>query len=299
MGFIDGNRPCPPPILKVNGVDMINPEYSLWICQDQPILNVIVGSLSSTIIPFITSLKTSKNAWTTLATTYAKPLRGRVMQIKGQLANLYKGSQRVIEYMQQIKSRSDELAMMDAPINQSHLKNCMRNSLILKPSFSMKKRRTIIYQSLQMLLTKWEMGHRAKHCPSFRYMPWNTQSFFQPQSSQHSRSISNASCVNFAAQPDHASSSWLLDSGASHHVTIDLNNLSLHSPYASSDDMIGDDTGFSIIHTGSTTIPSPSQPFKLTNDLRMGARLLQGPNKNGVYEWLTQVSSSPPLIAFF
>ena len=157
MGFIDGNRPCPPPILKVNGVDMINPEYSLWICQDQPILNVIVGSLSSRIILFITSLKTSKNAWTTLATTYAKPSRGRVMQIKGQLANLYKGSQRVIEYMQQIKSRSDELAMMDAPINQSHLKNCMRNSLILKPSFSMKKRRTIIYQSLQMLLTKWEM----------------------------------------------------------------------------------------------------------------------------------------------
>ena len=156
MGFIDGNRPCPPPILEVNGVDMINPEYSLWICQDQPILNVIVGSLSSTIIPFITSLKTSKNAWTTLATTYAKP-RGRVMQIKGQLANLYKGSQRVIEYMQQIKSRSDELAVMDAPINQSHLKNCMRNSLILKPTFSMKKRRTIIYQSLQMLLTKWEM----------------------------------------------------------------------------------------------------------------------------------------------
>ncbi|KAL6334609.1 hypothetical protein AAG906_019244 [Vitis piasezkii] len=263
MGFIDGNRPCPPPILKVNGVDMINPEYSLWICQDQPILNVI-------------------NARTTLATTYAKPSRGRVMQIKGQLANLYKGSQRVIEYMQQIKSRSDELAMMDAPINsedltikileehfEENLKNCMRSSLILKPTFSMKKRRTIIYQSLQMLLTKWEMGHTAKRCPSFRYMPWNTQSFFQPQSR------------------------------ASHHVTIDLNNLSLHSPYASSDDMTGDDTGLSIIHTGCTTIPSPSQPFKLTNDLRMGARLLQGPIKNGVYEWLTQVSSSLPLIAFF
>lgn len=37
----------------------------------------------------------------------------------------------------------------------------------------------------------------------------------------------------------------------------------------------------------------------MSQDLRMGARLLQGPIKNGVYEWLTQVSSSPPLIAFF
>ena len=41
-------------------------------------------------------------------------------------------------------------------------------------------------------------------------------------------------------------------------------------------------------------------PFAfVVKDLRMGARLLQGPIKNGVYEWLTQVSSSPPLIAFF
>lgn len=52
-----------------------------------------------------------------------------------------------------------------------------------------------------------QQGHMTKCCPSIRYMPWNTQSLFQPQSGQHSRPMSNAPRVHFAAQPDHASSS--------------------------------------------------------------------------------------------
>jgi hypothetical protein len=61
---------------------------------------------------------------------------------------------------------------------------------------------------------------------------------------------------------------WLLDSGASHHVTADLDNLSLHSPYNGHDDvMIGDGTSLSITHTGSTKISSPHFTFKLSNIL--------------------------------
>ena len=37
-------------------------------------------------------------------------------------------------------------------------------------------------------------------------------------------------------QPILLGSTWLLDSGASHHVTADLNNLSLYSPYNGSID---------------------------------------------------------------
>ncbi|PKA62506.1 Retrovirus-related Pol polyprotein from transposon TNT 1-94 [Apostasia shenzhenica] len=59
-------------------------------------------------------------------------------------------------------------------------------------------------------------------------------------------------------------STWLLDSGASHHVTADLNNLSLHTPYDGPDDIvIGDGTGLHITHTGSTSLQTPSHSFKL------------------------------------
>ena len=59
---------------------------------------------------------------------------------------------------------------------------------------------------------------------------------------------------------------WLLDSGASHHVTSDLGNLILHSPYQGSDDiMIDDGSTLPITHTGSTTIPTSSRTFTLQN----------------------------------
>ncbi|KAL5542958.1 hypothetical protein UlMin_010668 [Ulmus minor] len=50
---------------------------------------------------------------------------------------------------------------------------------------------------------------------------------------------------------------WLLDSGASHHVMVDLSKLSLYAAYNGSDDvMIGDGMGFSITHTDLSSLLS-------------------------------------------
>lgn len=124
--------------------------------------------------------------------------------------------------------------------------------------------------------------------------------------------------------------SWLLDSGASHHVTSDLGNLSLHEQYTGADDiMIGDGTSLPITHTGSTFLTTPETTFTLNNvlcvpnmkknlisisqfcdsnnvsieflpscfhvkDLCTGEKLMTGPTNDGVYEW----PKSPPLLAF-
>ncbi|KAL5747359.1 hypothetical protein ACOSQ2_024656 [Xanthoceras sorbifolium] len=61
---------------------------------------------------------------------------------------------------------------------------------------------------------------------------------------------------------------WLLDSGASHHVTTDLSNLSLYAPYIGSNDvMIGDGTGLSITHTNSISLPTFTKTFTLNDVL--------------------------------
>ncbi|KAH7523338.1 hypothetical protein JRO89_XSUnG0081800 [Xanthoceras sorbifolium] len=90
LGYIDGSKRCPSP-------------------------------LSPTIIPFIAQAKTSQEAWTIIANTYAKPSRGRIKQIKGHLKKITKGSQSIIEYLQAIKSRADELAILGAPMNEDDL----------------------------------------------------------------------------------------------------------------------------------------------------------------------------------
>ena len=115
-----------------------------------------------------------------------------------------------------------------------------------------------------------------------------------------------------------------MDSGASHHVTSDLQNMYLHSKHDGSDDMvISNGTSLHITHTGFTKVFSLysnfSQPFTLSNvlyvpsmkknlvfvskfcqsnhisvellsfsfvvkDLRTGAPLVIGRNRDGVYE---------------
>ncbi|KAG6468875.1 hypothetical protein ZIOFF_073570 [Zingiber officinale] len=72
---------------------------------------------SPTLISFIAAARTSCDAWNTLALTYGMPSCGRITQLKTQIRNLVKGSQSIIELMQFIKSKSDELALMNAPLD--------------------------------------------------------------------------------------------------------------------------------------------------------------------------------------
>jgi hypothetical protein len=70
--------------------------------------------------------------------------------------------------------------------------------------------------------------------------------------------------ANFTYPSSSNTAPWLLDSGASHHVTADLNNLSLHAPYTGHDDvMIRDSTTLPITHTGSVLLPTLNSSFHL------------------------------------
>jgi hypothetical protein len=89
--------------------------------QDQLLLNAIVGSLSPPLIFFVVRTISSHDAWHVLATTYAKPSRGRIRQVKNQLKNLTKGSLSITDFVYFIKARSDELAVLGAPMDTDDL----------------------------------------------------------------------------------------------------------------------------------------------------------------------------------
>lgn len=117
LGYVDGTKPCPEQTVKSGNTTSPNPAYSAWVRQDQLILNAIVGSLSSNIVPFISTSKTSKHAWDILASIYAKPSRGRIKHIKQQIKDLSKGSLSTTEYLQTIKSKTDELSLLGSPMD--------------------------------------------------------------------------------------------------------------------------------------------------------------------------------------
>ncbi|RVW68219.1 Retrovirus-related Pol polyprotein from transposon RE2 [Vitis vinifera] len=80
---------------------------------------------------------------------------------------------------------------------------------------------------------------------------------------------------------------WLLDSAASHNITGDLQNLSFHSEYDSTDEVVlGDGSGLAVSHVGSLAIHSPNRTFILRDTLYepiTGAILLRGSCENGIY----------------
>ncbi|KAK2648009.1 hypothetical protein Ddye_015498, partial [Dipteronia dyeriana] len=89
----------------------------------------IIRSISPSIISFIASAKTSHDARTALANTYAKPSRDHIMHPKGLLTNISKGTQSITEYMQHAKSIVYELVMLNALENFEDLTVKILNGL--------------------------------------------------------------------------------------------------------------------------------------------------------------------------
>ena len=139
--------------------------------------------------------------------------------------------------------------------------------------------------------------------------------------------------AHVSTSPSLISPNWFLESGASHHVTVDLNNLTFHAPYDGPNDIIiSDGNGLHITHSGLTSLSTTSHSFTSLNvlcvptmkrnhifisqffksnqtyveflpfsfhvkDLQTGAILLHGLTKDDVYEWQTKPSTS--IIMFF
>lgn len=164
-------------------------------------------------------------------------------------------------------------------------------------------------------------GHRVQRCPSFSVVAKTTfvpqqASQFAPSTTLQWRPSAHPTVLNHTHQD-----SWLMDSGATHHVTSDLSNLSLYALYSGNDSIvIGNGSSLPITHTGSTSFTLPSRTLYLdnvlyapsmqknlisvqkicdtnrasvkffpsmfqVNDLRTGTPVLTAPVKDGAYEW--------------
>lgn len=106
-------------------------------------------------------------------------------------------------------------------------------------------------------------GHSAKRCSQLQNQQSGSQSSLLPSPFRPWQPRSN-----LAYSSPHPANAWLLDSGATHHMTSDLNNLAMHHPYSGDDAvLIGDGSGLPITHAGSLSLPSSSRNLTLNNVL--------------------------------
>ena len=298
----------------------------------------MLGAITSSIQPVVSRATTTAEVWHTLASTYAKPSRAHIKQVRNQMKLWTKGTHTIDEYFQGFTVRIDQLAILGKPLDledqiefileglpeeykqivdqvegrdtppsltelherllnheikllsaapPSHLPvsanvayNTNNNNSRNTPRHNNSKQYNNINQQsnwndsnqrqhnrsgnrqpcpylgrCQICSTQ---GHSARRCPQLQFMQHNASPFpatatmpWQPR-------------ANAAMVSPYSANNWLLDSGATHHITNDLNNLALHQPCQGGDGvLIGDGSPLAFSHTGSTLLSSPTRSLTL------------------------------------
>ena len=121
LGFVDGSQSCPPTMITLLDVASPSPnlDYTLWLLQDQLLLNAIIGSVSPTLVQFLSTSAstTSRAAWATLKKTYASPSSGHIMVHIQNFSSPQQGTRTITKYMLDVKHNIDSLALMNFPVD--------------------------------------------------------------------------------------------------------------------------------------------------------------------------------------
>ena len=118
--YVDGSKVAPSKTLASDATKP-NPEYLPWLRQDQIILGALLGSCSDTIQPLVSSAETSYQAFKRLTESYAGISRSRIISLKSRLANNPKGNRPVAEFLHDMKTISDDLALAQSPVDEEDL----------------------------------------------------------------------------------------------------------------------------------------------------------------------------------
>lgn len=397
-GYLDGTVVVPPPTIMTAEVVSVNPAFTAHQRQDQLIYSALLGAISVTVQPILATTTTSAEIWEKLSSTYAKPTRGHIQQLRQQIKQWKKGTKSIDEYLQGFTTRFDQLALLgkafdledqiefiveglpedykqvidqiqgrDVPPSLTEVHEKLLNQEVklqdATPNPSLPISANVAntrvsnntnnrshnsgyrgnnnrYNNGRNNHNTWQQqdtnlrgyqgkcqicgvfGHSARRCPQLQQSGGynnSSQTPWQPR----------ANMAATAYNPNN----WIVDSGATHHLTTDLHNLSLHQPYNGGEEVIiADGSGLPITHTGSSTLSTSSRPLALNNilyvpnlhknlisvyrlcnanrvsveffpahfqvkDLSTGVRLLQGRARDELYEW--PVESKPTTTSLF
>ncbi|GAU23053.1 hypothetical protein TSUD_337010 [Trifolium subterraneum] len=251
IGYVDGTKPCPSKHLA-NNTTAINPAFTHWVRQDQLILHGIVSSVAATVVTHLGTVKNSNQAWEILKTMYDGRSRVRIMALKQRISNFRKGNQTMATYLQGIKAISDELSIIDQPLDETDLVIHTLNGLTVEYreiSAALRSRESpVIFAELHEKLMDFETIHHQADPPAVDNVIATVNAVTRNRSYQHKNNNNRQFCdkightakvcyqikgfpkrngpkpttnlVQNQAATHHGN--WIMDTGASHHISQDL-----------------------------------------------------------------------------
>ena len=127
-GYIAGETPAPPKEIASSASTSTTPTtttmvanlaYALWYHQDKLILSTLISTLSTSVLPYVVGIKTSREVWLTLEQMFAYKSQARIVQIRYQLTSLKKGALTITNYYQKARTLAQTLAAIDKPLKDS------------------------------------------------------------------------------------------------------------------------------------------------------------------------------------
>ncbi|XBH94356.1 hypothetical protein VPH35_085149 [Triticum aestivum] len=231
-------------------VEVANPEFLSWYQKDQLDMIALLGSMTEDILGQMTQLTTSAQVWTTLHDLFASQNRARIMQLRYQLSNLKKNDLTASEYYRKMRGFADAMASIGKPLQDDEVLGYIlaglgpefeplvasittRDDPISLSSFyafflgaelrlEQQASSDNIHPSANVCS---KFGHDALHCRNrFNHA-------FQPEEQrERSGNVASTGSGSYSVDMD-----WYADTGATDHLTSDLDRLSLHQRYGGKD----------------------------------------------------------------
>ncbi|KAJ9542093.1 hypothetical protein OSB04_028599 [Centaurea solstitialis] len=116
-----------------------NPAFLSWYRQDQLILGAILSSCTDTIQPIVSSANTAREAWERLTSSYASASHSRIISLKTKLTKNPKGNRSVTEFLHDMQSIFDALALAQSPIDDKDLQVHILNNWGMSSTLSVRE----------------------------------------------------------------------------------------------------------------------------------------------------------------
>ncbi|CAN6466198.1 unnamed protein product [Victoria cruziana] len=125
-GHLDGTIPAPPNVVlqrtagedgKLAEILVRNPEFVTWKKRDQSLVAYITSTLSKDVLYTISDNMCAKELWNMLANNYSQVSEARIVQLRHQFHNFRRGSKKIMDYLAEVKTVCDSLAVVESPIS--------------------------------------------------------------------------------------------------------------------------------------------------------------------------------------
>ncbi|VFQ75759.1 unnamed protein product [Cuscuta campestris] len=120
------------PVLQLHAkthfpIKLITTNFPIW--QRQAIVGALLGSCTDTIQPLISNVSTARDAWLNLHSSFASASRGHVLALKSKLGKNPRGNRSINDYLHDMHSIANELALNQSPVAEEDLVAHILNQL--------------------------------------------------------------------------------------------------------------------------------------------------------------------------